>query len=72
MNELDMDDYRRDAEYDATQDDYEVTVTVQFTYKTHARSQDEARNEAYDEIDSALRGSYLDYEFAELVAEEVG
>jgi hypothetical protein len=66
-----MEDYRRDAELDAMYKDYEVKVTVEFTYKTHARGLDEAEDEAYDSIKDALRGSHLDYDFGEFNTEEM-
>lgn len=66
-----MEEYRMDAERDAIYKDFEVKVVVEFTYKTSARNKDEAENDAYDDIESALRGSYLDYDFKDFDTNEV-
>lgn len=66
-----MEDYRMDAERDAMYKEYEVKVVVEFTYNTSARNRDEAENDAYDDIESALRGSYLDYDFKDFDTNEV-
>lgn len=71
MYDPDMEEYRRDAERDAIYQDYEVKVTVVFTYKTSAKNEDEAESDAYDDIKSALRGSYLDYDFRDFDAREI-
>jgi len=71
MDELEKEDMRRDAYYDATHKEYEVKITVEFTYITHAKSSDEAESEAYDEIEDALRGAYLDYYITDWKSEEV-
>ena len=71
MDDLEMEDMRRDVYYDAIHREYEVKVTVEFTYKTHAKTREEAENDAYDDIKNALRNSYLDYDFADFVTEEV-
>ena len=71
MYDPDMEEYRRDAERDAIYKDYEVKVVVEFTYKTSARNEEEAKSDAYDDIKSALRGSYLDYDFGDFDAREI-
>ena len=71
MFDPDMEEYRRDEELAQVYKDYEVTVKLEITYKTSARNKDEAENEAYDEIKSVLRGSYLDYDFEDFDSKEV-
>lgn len=71
MYDPDMEELKRDAERDAIYKDYEVKVTVVFTYKTSAKNEDEAESDAYDDIKSALRGSYLDYDFGDFDAREI-
>ena len=70
MDELEREDAYRDAYYGSADKDYEVKVTLEITYRTHAKDTDEAEDEAYDEIKDALRGSYLDYGFIEFKTEE--
>ena len=67
-----MEEFRRDAARDAIYKDYEVKVLVEFTYKTSAKDDEEAESEAYDAIKGALRGSYLDYDFAKFDPKEIG
>ncbi len=71
MYDPDLEELKRDAERDAIYQDYEVKVTVVFTYKTSAKNEDEAESDAYDDIKSALRGSYLDYDFGDFDAREI-
>ena len=71
MDEFEREDMLRDVYYDSTQRDYEVKVTLEITYRTHAKDTDEAEDEAYDAIKDALRGSYLDYGFIEFKTEEM-
>jgi len=71
MTDLEREDYTRDAYYDATHSRYDVTITVNFTKRITAKTQDEAENDLYDEIRAALRGSHLDYSVYEFDAEEV-
>ena len=70
MDELTKEKLRRDVYYDATHKEYEVKVTVEFTYITSAKNKDEAESYAYADIRQALRGSYLDYDFADFTTEE--
>ena len=71
MDEMEREDMMRDAYFDATHQQYEVKVTLEITYRTTAKSRDEAESDAYDDIKDALRGSYLDYEFMNFKAEEM-
>ena len=66
-----MEEYRRDAERDAIYKDYEVKFLLEVTYRTSAKNDEEAENEDYDAIKSALRGSYLDYDFGDFDAREI-
>ena len=71
MFDPDLERFRRDAERDMIYKDFEVKVLVEFTYKTSAKNDEEAENDAYDDIKSALRGSYLDYDFLSFDPKEV-
>lgn len=71
MYDPDMEELRRDVCFDATRQQYEVKVTLEITYRTTAKSRDEAEDAAYDDIKEALRGSYLDYGFIDFKSEEV-
>ena len=71
MYDPDMEELKRDEELAQIYKDYEVKVTVVFTYKTSAKNEDEAESDAYDDIKSALRGSYLDYDFGDFDAREI-
>ena len=71
MYDPDLEEYRRDEELARIYKDYEVKVTVVFTYKTSAKNEDEAESDAYDDIKNALRGSYLDYDFKDFNSKEV-
>ena len=72
MDEFEREDMLADATYDAQNTDYTVKVTVQFTYPVSARTRLEAESEAYDAIKTALRGSYLDYDFEVFETEKLG
>ena len=71
MYDPDLEEYRRDEELAQIYKDYEVKVTVVFTYKTSAKNEDKAESDAYDDIKNALRGSYLDYDFKDFNSKEV-
>ena len=71
MDEMEREDMERDVYFDATHQQYEVKVTLEITYRTTAKSIDEAEDTAYDDIKDALRGSYLDYEFMDFTTEEM-
>lgn len=71
MDELEREDMMRDAYYDATHSRYEVKVTVEFTYRTTAKTRGEAVDIACEDIAEALRGSYLDYDYVEFDTEKV-
>ena len=46
-------------------------MRVEFEYEVTARNKDEAECSAYDDIETALRGSYLDYDFKRFDTERV-
>ncbi len=71
MDEMEREDLMRDAYFDATHKEYEVKVTLEITYRTTAKTRDEAESDAYDDIKDALRGSHLDYEFTDFETEEM-
>jgi len=58
-----MEDYWRDACYDAQHRNYKVTVTVAIEVEVTATDNDAAEDIAYDQIKNAMRGSKLDYSF---------
>ena len=71
VDEYEREDMLRDVQIDAQYKTYDVTVTVSFTKRIHARNSEEAENELYDEVDYTLKGSHLDYDFDGADSDEV-
>ena len=71
MTAQEREDMIRDAQIDAEYKTYDVTITVSFIKRVKARNSDEAENELYDDIEYALKGSHLDYDFYEFDSDEI-
>ena len=68
MWDVDMEDYKRDAELDSKYKSYKVISTVDIEHTITATSEEEAENIAYDQVEEALRGQ--DYAINHIEAEE--
>ena len=71
MDACDYEDYRRDAEFDATHKTYKVVVVLKVPIEVTAANEEEAENLACDEIESVMEPAYKDYNFVSFESEEV-